>query len=95
MSTVPQPQGLIPHRLPPPSLPPTPPNQVHVPQEHQGQRGEGLGLPWDLHDDRRQPWGRRAGWGSWARREGTGTGLGRTLTRDPSRFRTLFSSAML
>lgn len=73
----------------------SPSSQVHIPQEHQGQRGEGLSLPRHLHDDRRQPRGRCAGWGSWALREGTGAGLGRPLTWDLSRFRTLFSSATL
>ncbi|KAI2589032.1 TNPO2 isoform 18, partial [Pan troglodytes] len=36
------------------------PALVHVPQEHQGQRGEGLSLPRHLHDDRCQPGGRCA-----------------------------------
>ena len=35
--------------------------QVHVSPEHPRQRGERLGLPWDLHDDRCEPWGCGAG----------------------------------
>lgn len=57
MPILPQPHQLTACRSPPP--------QVHVPQEYQGQRGEGFSLPRHLHDDRRQPRGRRAGWGSW------------------------------
>lgn len=58
----------------------SPPRQVHIPQEYQGQRGEGLSLPRHLHDDRRQSRGRRAGRGRRAQREGAGAGLGRPLT---------------
>lgn len=46
--------------------------QVHVAAQHSRQRGEGLGVPRDLHDDRRESW--RCGAGE-TRSSGNGTNV--------------------